>query len=173
LKQEGEMNLETLQTDLGITYTAIFVPFSVSRNAKEKHRTLNWRIILAKGGAALMTDYSQGVGHIPDNTGIKDAYTRRNNEFEASQNGVYCPREGSFTQKRLPPPAFNDVMYSLLMDSEAANQCFEGWASDLGMDVDSREAERTYNTCVKIGLELRKVLAGHDVAAIRELFVDY
>lgn len=38
---------------------------------------------------------------------------------------------------------------------------FEEWADELGYDVDSRRAERTYNACVKVADDLCKFFGQH------------
>ena len=55
-------------------------------------------------------------------------------------------------------PTAEDVMECLLSDAQAENDDFEGWASDLGYDTDSRQAEKTYKACVDIAHRLRKLL---------------
>lgn len=62
-------------------------------------------------------------------------------------------------------PSACDVISCLISDSTAAGyESFEEWASDYGYDTDSREAERTFKTCVGIGRRLRKFL-GDDYQA--------
>lgn len=49
-----------------IELTFQFVPFSKSRNAKEKHKSLNWKVTLSRKGKEFLTvDYSAGCGHCP------------------------------------------------------------------------------------------------------------
>lgn len=51
---------------LKLTVTAVFVPFSQSRNKDEDRKTLNWRVTLLRDGReVLTTDYSAGAGHAP------------------------------------------------------------------------------------------------------------
>lgn len=51
---------------LGLTIRAEFVPFSRSRNAKEKTPSLNWSVTLVRDGRDILTtDYSAGMGHCP------------------------------------------------------------------------------------------------------------
>jgi hypothetical protein len=57
---------------LGITMTAVFVPFSVSRNAVPRNgedkpwQSLNWNVTLERNGRAFITtDYSSGIGNAP------------------------------------------------------------------------------------------------------------
>lgn len=59
-------------------------------------------------------------------------------------------------------PTIAEVLDCLASDAGSIDQSFEDWAKDLGMDTDSRMAERTYNACVKSSKGLRRLLG--DVA---------
>lgn len=48
-----------------LSLSSSFVPFSISRNSKEKHKSLNWKVTLSNGKEHLTIDYSKGVGHLP------------------------------------------------------------------------------------------------------------
>lgn len=56
---------------LGLTVTAEFVPFSLSRNngktkGKEKFLSLNWNVTALRNGREILkTEYSAGIGHCP------------------------------------------------------------------------------------------------------------
>jgi hypothetical protein len=57
--------INALET-LGLTIESVFVPFSQSRNKKEKHNSLNWKVDLCRDGNAFLTcDYSAGIAHCP------------------------------------------------------------------------------------------------------------
>lgn len=71
----------------------------------------------------------------------------------------------------VPPPHLRDVMYSLLMDSSVLNaSSFEDWASEFGMDTDSRKAEAMYRACLDIALKMRAVLGESGMTLLRELY---
>src|SRR3990167_5431806 len=64
--------IESFISTLNLAYTATFVPFSLSRNAKQVRQlsdlTINWKIALASmtsNRVVLETDYSQGVAYLP------------------------------------------------------------------------------------------------------------
>lgn len=48
--------------------------------------------------------------------------------------------------------------------SDATDLDFSDWCSDLGFSEDSREAERLYRACVKVGKSMRRLL-GDDYGA--------
>lgn len=57
-------------------------------------------------------------------------------------------------------PDAEGVMYCLMSDASSADQNFEGWRADLGLDSDSRNDERIYKACQKIQAKLKRLLGG-------------
>ena len=166
---------------LGLTYSAEFVPFSKSRNAKANPKInelgLNWRVTVRKGARSLTTDYGAGIAHIP---GYK--YQARMSVDEADAIRTACElgttRElGAPSLPRqapIPAPKFADVLHCLVSDSEVIDcATFEEWASDLGYDPDSLTAERVYKACLEIALKLRAMVGDTGLAQLRDAFQDY
>jgi hypothetical protein len=174
---------EYLQT-LRLYYVAQFVPFSLSRNAKSNPKmselSLNWRVSIGRLSpidgqvqpGALVTDYQQGIGHIPGYVhGTRPTVDHVAAVRNTCENGV---REWGIKQRPLDPPALRDVLYCLIQDASAIDSpTFEDWASDLGMDTDSRAAEKMYNACIQTGLKLRQIIGDAALTKLRELFQDY
>jgi hypothetical protein len=177
--------LDSFIESLRIKYAATFIPQSVSRNAGEKQKSLNWRVSLERNGRALATDYMQGIGHVP---GYRQAFGRlslaqaevKRAQEAAAESGKY-PRVDSRGElhsflpgKPLPAPLLRDVLYSLVLDSDVLDSAgFESWAGEFGYDTDSRKAEATYRACVEIALQLRALLGGETINKLRELFQGY
>lgn len=179
---------------LGLSLKADFVPFSQSRNAdtKDKHGnaifSLNWRVSLRKDDsrgpvAFLLTDYMQGMGHASsaklrpwpskNNTRSADAFIAERG-LDILIRGEGSSQFWTETTKPIPAPTLIDVVYSLLSDSDVLScSGFEDWASNLGYDTDSREAEKIYKACLEIGLKLQAVLGHKALEALREAFQDY
>jgi len=61
-----------------------------------------------------------------------------------------------------------DVIHSLLSDSDAGNQPFREFCSELGYDTDGRAAFKIWETCSEQGAEFRKVVGKH-MEELREL----
>lgn len=174
--------LNALLETLGIYYSATFVPFSRSRNAKENPNiedlSLNWKVKLEHaayaGGAACVigTDYMQGIGHIP---GYKHRLSLTVDEYDSLL--ATCEfgrtRHRYLASKPLPPPLLRDVMHCLVSDAEAIDYTFEDWAANCGYDTDSRKAESVYSRCLDIGLRLRRMLGDEKLIALREAYQDY
>ncbi len=59
-------------------------------------------------------------------------------------------------------PVVEDVLDSLMRDASALDcDSFEEWAGELGVDTDSRKAERTYRQCCLLGDQLSVQLLGN------------
>jgi hypothetical protein len=178
----------------GITIKSDFVPFSQSRNKAEKYKTLNWRVTLQKDGRdVLVTDYSAGESYCPAyKLSVREA-GERNSIMRHGMLAWECEHgfavrafdnanspEG-YTVRELNPktrspilPDSESVIHSLLSDADVLDAGgFEGWASDLGFDPDSRTAEKTYRACLDIALKLRSGLGEAALQELREAFQDY
>jgi hypothetical protein len=69
------------------------------------------------------------------------------------------------------PPSVKDVLYSLTMDSSAADTNFSDWCDGLGYDDDSMKAMEIYKECVKAAGFLRGL--GFNLDELREFFQEY
>lgn len=159
---------------LSLHYMATFVPQSQSRNAGEPP-CLNWRVAIGP----IITDYSQGVGHLPNYQHGNRLAWYHNAVREACECGKwfsgktpdYYRSDVRHFGKKIPAPELTDVLYCLVSDASVLDYaCFEDWASEYGIDPDSRSGEKTYRDCLAIALQLRQVL---DLDAAREAFEDY
>lgn len=65
-----------------------------------------------------------------------------------------------------------DVMGCLLSDISGIEYAdnFEEWASNLGYDEDSRAAERIYNACKALAVELERMFSTSELADIQQAF---
>lgn len=168
--------------DLGLTVSRTFIPFSQSRNKDEKHRSLNWRVTVSKGGREILTtDYSAGIAHCPSYIKSVKALGGHNSvmrheaiAFECEQGNEARPiGSGMLKGKSLEPDAL-DVLYSLVMDAGAIDHGnFESWAGDYGYDTDSRSAEKIYRDCLEIALKLRSAIGDEGLRVLQEAFQDF
>lgn len=164
-----------LINELRLTMDSTFVPWSKSRNAKEKDPSLNWLVtIFCDGRPVLTTDYTQGCGHTAAykasvaNLGAKDSIGRHDAVKRECQTGR------DRLMRRVSPPAIEDVLYSLVSDADVLNSSsFEDWANELGYDPDSRKAESIYRACLEIALKLRNGIGESNLARLREAFEDF
>lgn len=170
--------LEAAVAALGLEYTAQFVPWSMSRGVKPKpgvhDYSINWRVRIARDGRALVTDYTQGIGHLPFKVPCRITADVAEEVKRACESGRAPGKVGSYLAPKLRPPLLRDVLYSLAADAEALNYSrFEEWADAYGYDADSRKAEATYKECLRLALELRAVLGDEDLKKLQEATQDY
>jgi hypothetical protein len=169
--------IDAVITQLGLTMTAVFVPWSQSRSRKDSPRlsdySLNWRVTLLKDGKEVVTtDYSAGIGHCKN----QPKHYGRPTIYEVNLIAAECEGkalcEAGIT--RANNPELRDIVHSILLDSEAIEHgSFESWARDFGYDTDSRKAEAIYRTCLEYGLKLRLAIGDTGITALREVFQDY
>ncbi len=63
-------------------------------------------------------------------------------------------------------PTVEEVVDSLVSDADSTDRSFEEWASDFGLDPDSRSAERTYNECRKVARGLERLFGVDKLAEL-------
>lgn len=181
---EAKGKIEAVAAELGLTMAAEFVPFSRSRNKGEKRPSLNWRVtILRNGREVITTDYGAGEGHCPaykasvqelgnQNSIARDEAIRW--ECENGHNRRELTSAGMAYKGTPILPDLADVLASLAMDSDVIDcGTFEEWASNLGYDSDSRQAEAIYRACLEIALKLRNALGEDGLAKLREAASEY
>jgi hypothetical protein len=165
--------------ELGLTIESVFVPWSLSRNAGERFPSLNWKVtLLHNGKKVLTTDYGAGCGHCPSYKQNDNSYDQRQiilSECESGFKSKLAYSMGFVKPDKKSPilPDSNDVIYSLVLDSDAIDYEFEEWAGNYGYSEDSREAEKTYNQCKEIGLKLLRAVGTNGLEKLHEIFQDY
>lgn len=171
----------------GLSLTAVFVPWSQSRNRQAKEPSLNWQVTLLRDGrAVLTTDYSAGSAHAPSDKAPKQMHwdyhesrIRRDLVAKECETGKRCVyRWGAVqvdhTDKTGILPDTRNVLYSLVADASVLDAGgFVEWASDSGYDSDSITAKATYDACVEIALRLRAGLGDAGLTELQAAFVDY
>ena len=70
-------------------------------------------------------------------------------------------------------PTAASVLYSLLLDSSAANETFHDWCDDCGYDADSIKALKTYDQCLGIAKQVGVIFTREQMAQISALLDDY
>ncbi len=117
-----------------------------------------WRFTLANKAHTYTGDYFTG-------TGLRKLTKLGKIRNTSAGRGVVPPAP--------VPPVAADVLYSLLLDSDAAAMSFNDWCSDFGYDNDSIKALTTYQACCKSAEELRKIFKRETLAELRETLQDY
>ena len=141
----------------GLSIASEFVPFSKSRNAKEKFLSLNWKVTLLHKGRALFTcDYMAGVAHCPAyKLSVKEA-GGHNSIMRHEMLKRECETGRVYFDGAPILPDETDVIACLLKDCDALQHAgFDSWCDELGFDSDSIKANAIYNECLQRALALR------------------
>jgi hypothetical protein len=168
--------LDEAIANLNVVYEAKFVPKSQSRNSDKEEPSLNWQLTLRNVRATLMTDYMQGIAHVPGYNGAEHSKHFVDRILQATVTGKYYlkPAEHSSWMKPLPKPELRDVLHSLVLDAYVLESSgFEDWARNLGYDTDSRKAEAIYKECIEQSLKLKALIGQENLDKLRELYQDY
>lgn len=175
-------NIVAATEALGLTVRAEFVPWSTSRNRDEREPSLNWKVTLVRDGRdVLTTDYGAGVGHCPSyKSGDNSLVQRELIAFECERgsaavwsDNVSRPVFAGISRKPILPDTCS-VIASLVGDSDVLDHVgFEEWASEQGMNPDSRAAERIYRTCLEIALRLRSAVGEDGMRKLSEACQDF
>lgn len=178
-------SLEDVIAELGLTVSAVFVPWSKSRNfkagAKVTERSLNWRVTLHhKGREVLTCDYTAGIAHCPSYArmrrdgrwiSVADAEALEFETEAGRQSGRDAP---AYLPGKAITPSTPDVIASLANDAAAIDYPeYEGWADDLGYGRDSRKGEAIYRTCLQTGLTLRAALGDPALSRLRDAAAEW
>lgn len=156
--------IETAAAHLGLTMSAVFIPWDKSRKAGEKTPSLNWKVTILKNGKPFFTcDYTAGIGHCPSYD--KFPLTL----FVAERTASECGSGRSRKDGKPILPELADVLSSLVLDAEAIDYpTFESWASALGFDTDSRAAEKTYRARLESALAIRAAIGEGGLTMLRQ-----
>lgn len=100
-----------------------------------------WTVRLHYQGRSMESPWRAGIAHVTK--------TRR----------VHYP--GEHLLKPTEPTAA-DLLESLMLDASSYENAgsFEEWATDYGMDTDSRKAAEVYDTCGRLARDLARLLGG-------------
>lgn len=111
--------------------------------------------------------YKCGLGHIEKKPG---ALPMPNPPYK---KGTIAYVDWELRNMRPKKPKVSDVMYSILMDIDAANMSFNDWCSDFGMDNDSMKAFKTYQTCCEYAVFVRKSFTKEQISEMKTALEDY
>jgi hypothetical protein len=125
---------------------------------------------------AIVAEQGEYVKKIPKlGNGVTDFYSVVGDDgkfaFHGSASLLKRSKDGVLP---LPKPHVGDVLYSLIMDSDALDySSFEEWTDNLGYDPDSRSAEKIYKSCMEIALKMRSLFGEERLSELRTLFENY
>ena len=183
MTSENVLNIQDALTQMGVTMTSEFVPFSRSRNQNNKDLSINWKVTVKRNSRSLTTDYMQGIGHLPES--IQPTYWGKKKyreddliEYACSTGSVYRYSDvmDAFidTKTKLKSPTIDEVLYCLIMDADTINyESFADWADNMGYNSDSIKDKTVYDACIALALQMRGMFSDADMNTLRDLFQDY
>lgn len=172
--KDVQKEFDEIVNRLDLKASTQFVPFSISRNADSKQKSLNWKVTLSSIRNKMTFDYTKGIGHLPYPNEIQ---LSRHQRSVVSQAIDFAVETGiarkiargamAFTimpgKEEFPTPSLQEVLYSLTQDAGVVHYLtYEQWATDFGYDLDSRKGERIYEECRAQASKLSDVLGGID-----------
>lgn len=116
--------------------------------------------------------------------GFEVEYGAPTNENFKNSDGWTCTIEYNGNEMTVPfykgsghygaEPELEEVLNCLFQDAYSVINArdFEDWANEFGYDTDSRQAENTYNECIKIANQLNE-LFGSEFDTVNELVQEY
>jgi hypothetical protein len=122
-----------------------------------------WRVELA----GQTFEYKTGIGHRTINKCLSQTDIQWLNRLKSPTLDIIT----RYTRQNTPDLA--GVIYSLIMDSQAAQESFSDFCDNYGYSNDSISALHTYQECDKIKNKLVKVFTREQVSYLQELLQDY
>ena len=156
--QDANLILE----ELGCTLTRRFIPWSLSRSAKEKNPSLNWNCTLSRGDYSHSFPYTKGRGHCHAYKNPVRLPGGRKDEY-ATKEAI---RKECETGHKATPPTLGEVCYSLFLDAYDGD--FEDWCEEYGYSDDSIRAKAMYEECCRTRYALQKMF-GHHYGSLKDL----
>jgi hypothetical protein len=135
-----EVAVQNYLDSIGVKVSVIYCGETIRDN---DWRCDAWKITLTAGKSWYTFEYYTGLGLRVDNAAAKLA---RNALKNASKHSIAW-RDGVLNNQVPVYPAVAGLLYSVQLDAEACEQCFDAWCCELSYDTDSRKALETYLLC--------------------------
>lgn len=186
-----QTELKAAYDAFGVTFSAEYIP--TSKRAEYRNRLqvllrqmlptfghwedndcLAWWVTFERGSESIDLIYHAGLGHLP---GYKIGDERSVDGDRALafslENGVRFAFHTFRSANKIPDPDPLDILYSLVMDSDALEMDFPDWADSIGANDDSINAQRTHELCREYGFALIRLFGAAGLEQLREMFQDY
>lgn len=124
----------------------------------------SWRVRFYRTGKHIATDFYTGIGR-------REPLKRAPKAPENKRSAAY-ENWAHHWVKPVTPTAAN-VLHSLLMDAQGAEQSFDYWAADYGYDTDSIKALNIYNACCEIRHQVNTFFTHAEREQLRAMLEDY
>lgn len=117
--------------------------------------------------------YSCGIGHrVELDRFKKDAFIKvMNRKPQKTKSNLYLYINELRAVSNPKPLNIDDILYSLILDSQAGAETFDDFCDNFGYDNDSIKASEIYKSCQKNGKKVKTFIT--DIDKVSELFQDY
>ena len=118
-------------------------------------------------------EYSCGIGHRTELNLFKKQEFQRiiNKNPRKDKANLYLYIDELKAVSKPKPLNIDDVLYSLILDSQAGAESFDDFCDNFGYDNDSIKANEIYKACQKNAKKVKTFITDIDKAS--ELFQDY
>ena len=158
-----EVAVQTYLDSIGIKVSVVYCGSTIRDN---DWRCDVWKITLTSGKAGYTFEYYTGTGQRVDDAAAKLALKN------VSKHSI--ARRGEVLNNQVPVyPAVAGLLYSVQLDAEACEQCFDTWCRELSYDTDSRKALETYLLCQQNGMKYNQLFSREQREAIAKMLQDY
>jgi hypothetical protein len=89
------------------------------------------------------------------------------------RSGITINEANKYKAAKPIAPKLADVMYSLSIDAQHADEPFSKWCDMFGHDTDSIHALDVYRGCQANAAKLREILNKTEIEKLTELYLDY
>lgn len=126
-----------------------------------------WNVAITYKNGMWTFPYKCGLGHVEKKPG---AMPMPNPPY---RKGTIAYEQWEASNTRPKKPSNSDIMYSILLDIQAADMSFNDWCNEYGENNDSMKAFKTYQVCCEYAVFVRKAFTTEQVAEMRKALEDY
>jgi hypothetical protein len=159
------MTIEAKLTDMGVVLTSTLVRDEFNGRTNRNGQSV-WAVTIVRNGESFQTEYSMGAAY---------RHYRNNRPIQIKHYNLTVYDCDRYNQTKPDNPSLDDVLHCFVMDAQGVGdgQTFEDWAADYGYEVDSREAEKSFNACRDSYFAMIRLFGSDGFEELCELFQDY
>lgn len=147
----------------GITFAAVLT----GSGKRDDWECDSWAVSFSREGKnSFSTDYHTGIGH-------RESKRPMPPEIARLGKNIIARVDWERTWLKAVAPHVAGVLYSVLMDSQGAEQNFLDWCDEYGYDNDSMKAHKVYTACCEILVKVRAFFTNEERQVMQELLQDY
>lgn len=159
MSQEIESKVSEILASANIEYSVIYCGETLHQ---DNWTCDEWKVTIVNGKKKETIRYYTG-------TGLREIIKG----FKAISLPNAKVINGKWQASKPKAPHIAGIIYSMILDSNAANISFNDWCADYGYDNGSIKAQNTYFECQKQETKLRNIFNADTHAQLAEALLDY